>query len=148
MQRWVKGAILCNCRTSSKWLYPVSNKILSYFSDKSDHRCKTCSWNMSRGENLTSGCTWNQSFTTRAPLSPSPQENQRTKTWPERELWNPLEAKGPLSKKMVLKHFTIPYKCTKPKASSRNLPGQHFHTPVCSPNALSSSQTLDGGDRF
>lgn len=42
----------CNHKTSLKWFYPVSNKILSCFAEATDQNHKSCSGSIQKGENF------------------------------------------------------------------------------------------------
>lgn len=78
----------CNCRISSDRLCPISNKILSCFSETqtktTSHAAEACSeetiWPLVAPR-------------TKAALPPTSQ-NKTTGTWPKLELWNSFRSKG------------------------------------------------------
>lgn len=75
-----------NCRTSSKRSCPVSNKILSCFSETTDRNHKSCNQTMGEERTAISSSACNQ--------SPAPSRTQRSETWPELDTRTLSEVKG------------------------------------------------------
>lgn len=71
----------CNCRLSSNCLYPVSNKILSCFSETQTKTTSQAAEACSEDIILTSSCTQNQSL----PFSHLPEQ----KDWDMTRTWTP-----------------------------------------------------------
>lgn len=76
-----------NCRTISNWLYPVSNKIPSCFSDTANQNHRSCSWGMRRDN-------FDLQLLPEPKYPPPPETKGLEYDWPELEHQNPFRSEG------------------------------------------------------